>query len=409
MAEHAVPQGDIETVEEAVVAARLHISTEFPALLERIDALGESVEANAAAADKLGRLTDDTAQSLLATGIVRAGLPENLGGDEFSPRQLIQTIERLSYYDAAAGWTMMVLQMVTGSTAAYLGAEAAADLFPDVPAGAHALLSGHGTRPGRAVPVDGGYLVSGEWQFASGMALATHIHSAIQVEGTGEPRILAMPKSQVNLVDNWDVLGLRATSSIDYHCTDVFVPQTHTYPATTMVPANGGAIYRIGVVNMSAIVHTGWALGVGRRLLDEMKLYASKKSGTFHAAVDTAQFHAAYAKAEATLRAARAWVMEVWQGNEETLDAGAPLSTEQETLIRLVLNHTTWTAHDVGQTVHRWAATTAIRRGPIDRFLRDLGTGSQHITSGPVVLQNCGKWLSGAQSGAHWEFLDLVE
>ncbi|WP_433327444.1 hypothetical protein [Spirillospora sp. CA-294931] len=389
-------------------SGRLHISEEFPAMLERIDALGAAVEADADEADRLGRLSDETARALLDTGIVRAGLPENLGGFEFSPRQVIRTIERLSYHDASAGWTMMALQMMTGTTAAYLGAVAAADLFPDVAGGDYALLSGHGTRPGRAVPVDGGFLVSGEWQFASGMALATHIHSAILVEGTGEPRVLAMPKSEVHLVDNWDVLGLRATGSIDYHCADVFVPETHTYPAATMTPANGGAVFRVGVVNTSAIVHTGWALGVGRRLLDELKRYAASRSGTYNAAADTAQFHAEYATAEAKLRAARAWAMSVWRDNERTLDGGEPLSTDQETLIRLALGHATWTAHDVGQTVHRWAATTAIRRGPIDRFLRDLGTGTQHITSGPVVLQNCGKWLSGAQPDAHWEFLDLV-
>ncbi|MBE1470517.1 acyl-CoA dehydrogenase [Kibdelosporangium phytohabitans] len=323
---------------------------------------------------------------MLAAGLVRAGLPKNLGGDEFSPRQLVRTIERLSSQDASAGWTMPALLMMTGTTAAYLGDIAAADLFGDVASGDHALLSGHGTRPGRAVPVDGGYLVSGGWQFASGMALATHIHSLVLVlvlvEGTGEPRILAMP--------------------------DVFVPETHTYPAATMTPVNGGAIYRAGVVNMSAIVHTGWALGVGRRLLGELKLYAQKKSGTHNAAVDTAQFHAEYATAEAKLRAARAWALQVWQDNEDTLDSGGMLSTDQETQIRLVLNHATWTAYAIGQTVHRWAATTAIRRGPVDRFLRDLATGTQHGTSGPVVLQNCGKWLTGAQPGARWEFLDLV-
>lgn len=390
------------------VSARLHVSEEFPAMRERIDALAGALESNADAAEELGRLTEDTARALLATGVIRAGLPENLGGHEFSPLQLIEMNERISYHDATAGWTMMALQTMTCTTAAYLGAVAAADLFPDVASGDHALLAGHGTRPGRAVPVDGGYLVSGSWQFASGMALATHVHSLIQVDGTGEPRVLAMPKSQVDLVDNWDVLGLRATSSIDYHCADVYVPATHTYPATTTVPANGGAIYRLGLVNMSAIGHTSWAFGVGRRLLDELKLVAAAKSGTRNAAVDTAQFHAEYATAEAKLRSARAWAMHVWQGNEDTLAAGEPLSTEQDTLIRLALNHATWTVQDIGQTVHRWAGTAAIRRGPIDRFLRDLGTGTQHITSGPVVLQNCGKWLSGAQSQAHWEFLDLV-
>jgi len=389
-------------------SAGLHVSPEFPAMLERIDALGRALEANADAAEELGRLTEDTARALLDAGVVRAGLPENLGGYEFSPRQLIETIERVSYHDAAAGWTMMALQLVTGTTAAYLGAVAAADLFPDAAGGDYALLAGHGTRPGRAVPAESGYLVSGSWQFASGMAHATHIHSAIQVEGTEELRVLAMPKSQVELVDNWDVLGLRATHSIDYHCADVYVPATHTYLATTTTPAHGGAIYRLGLVNMSAIGHTGWAFGVGRRLLDELKSVAAAKTGTRNAVVDTAQFHAEYATAEARLRSARAWATEVWQGIERTLDAGELLSTEQDTLLRLVLNHATWTVHDVGQTVHRWAGTAAIRRGPIDRFLRDLGTGTQHITSGPMVLQNCGKWLIGAQPQAHWEFLDLA-
>lgn len=390
------------------VSARLHVSTELPAMLERIDALGEALESNAGKAEELGRLTEDTARALLAAGVVRAGLPENLGGHEFSPRQVIEMVERISYHEASAGWTMMALQLVTGTTAAYLGTVAAAELFPDIAGGDYALLAGHGTRPGRAVPVDGGYLVSGSWQFASGMALATHIHSAIQVDGTGELRVLAMPKSQVDLVDNWDVLGLRATSSIDYHCSDVYVPETYTYSATTTTPANGGAIYRVGLVNMAVIGHTGWALGVGRRLLDELKLLAAAKSGTRNAAVDTAQFHAAYANAEAKLRSARAWAMQVWRDVEDTLAAGKPPSTEQDTLIKLALNHATWTVHDIGQAVHRWAGTAAIRRGPIERFLRDLGTGTQHITSGPVVLQNCGKWLSGAQPQARWEFLDLV-
>ncbi|MEU7488506.1 acyl-CoA dehydrogenase [Streptomyces sp. NPDC042319] len=388
--------------------AGLHVSAEFPAMLERIDALGGELDAEADVAEELGRLPEDTARALLDAGIVRAELPLSLGGYEFSPRQLIETVERVSYHDAAAGWTMMALQLVTGTTAAYVDAVAAADLFPDVAGGDYALLAGHGTRPGRAVPVDGGYLVSGSWQFASGMAHATHIHSAIQVEGTGEFRVLAMPKSQVELVDNWDVLGLRATHSIDYHCADAYVPATHTYVATTTTPANGGAIYRLGLVNMAAIGHTGWALGVGRRLLDELKSVAAAKSGTPNAAVDTTQFHAEYATAEAKLRSARAWAMEVWQGIEATLDKGEVLSTEQDTLLRLALNHATWTVQEVGQTVHRWAGTAAIRRGPIDRFLRDLGTGTQHITSSPVVLQNCGKWLSGAQPQAHWEFLDLA-
>jgi hypothetical protein len=58
--------------------------------------------------------------------------------------------------------------------------------------------------------------------------------------------------------------------------------------------------------------------------------------------------------------------MEVWRGIEGTLAAGEVPSIEQDTLLRLALNHTTWTVQDVGHTVHRRAGTAAIRRGPVD-------------------------------------------
>jgi hypothetical protein len=162
------------------------------------------------------------------------------------------------------------------------------------------------------------------------------------------------------------------------------------------------------LVNLSGICHTGWALGVGRRMLDEMKALAATKTGAHNASVDTGYFHAAFAQAEAKFRAARAWAMEVWADNEATLDRGETLSTEQETLTRLMLNNTTWSVQSVGQTVYQWAATAAMRRGDLQRYYRDLNAGTQHITSGPVVLQNCGKWLAGLAQDARWEFLELV-
>ncbi len=131
---------------------RLHVSGELAGVLEKIEEIGGLLDERADAAEELGRLPEDTARALLDTGIVRAELPLSLGGYEFAPRQLIETVERTSYHDAAAGWTMFALQMMTGTTAAYLSADASAELFPDVPNGKYALLSGHGTRPGRAVP-----------------------------------------------------------------------------------------------------------------------------------------------------------------------------------------------------------------------------------------------------------------
>ncbi|MEU0465829.1 MULTISPECIES: acyl-CoA dehydrogenase [unclassified Amycolatopsis] len=385
----------------------LHVSDEFDGLMARLDEAAPVLAANAEKGEELGRLTDEVAQVLHETGALKIGIPRDLGGYEFSPRQVIETIAKIAYSDASAGWSFMALQMVTGTTAAYLGDEAAAELFPDVPGNRYALMAGQGTRLGAARRVDGGYVINGQWSFASGISMASHIHTAALCEETGQALIFTFPKEQATLVDNWDVMGLKATSSIDYVCEDVFVPSTHVYEITTMAARHGGAIYRMGLANMAGVCHTGWALGVGRRMLDEMRALAARKSGTPGASVDTGQFHAEYAQAEAALRSARAWAMEVWEANEATLDGGSLLTTEQETLTRLMLNNTTWSVHAAGQTVYKWAATAALRRGDLQRFFRDLHAGTQHITSGPVVLQNCGRWMAGLAPEAHWEFLEL--
>lgn len=388
---------------------QLHVSDEFDALTARLRDIAPVLQEDADKGEEMGRLTDEAAEALRGTGAFRIGIPHELGGYEFSPRQVIDTIAEITYADASAGWAFMAVQMVTGTTGAYLGREAALELYPDAGRGRHALIAGQGTKLGTAVKADGGYRISGRWHFASGISMASHIHTAAFCEETGQALVFTLPIEQAELVDNWDVMGLCATASIDYVIEDVFVPEGYVYEAATMDVLNGGAIYRMGLANMAGICHTGWALGVGRRMLDEMRALAAKKSGTPGATVDTQQFYAEYAEAEAKLRAARAFAMDVWADCEKTLDRGERLTTDEETLTRLMLNNTTWSVHAVGQTVYKWAGTAALRRGALQRYFRDLHAGTQHVTSGPVVLQNCGKQMSGLAPGANWVFLDLQE
>jgi alkylation response protein AidB-like acyl-CoA dehydrogenase len=391
------------------MALHLHISDEHEDLLRRLGDIGPVLRENADKSEDLGQLTEESAQALRDAGAFRTSIPASLGGYELSPLQHIEVVERIAYDDASAAWAYMALQVATGTTAAWLGDEAVRELYPDVPSGNHALLAGQGTKLGEAVPTEGGYRISGHWMFASGISMATHVHTAAQCTETGKPLVFSLPKEQAELVDNWDVMGLRATASHDYICHDVFVPSSHVYEMTAVEVHHGGAIYRMGMIGMACLCHTGWALGVGRRMLDEMRQIAARKTGTPGATVDTQQFHAEYAEAESRLRAARAWVREVWADNEAALDRGEALTTEQETLARLSLHNATWAVHAVGQAVYKWAGTTALRRGALQRFFRDLHAGTQHVTSGPVVLQSCGKWLSGLAPESQWVFLELQE
>ncbi|AWK70301.1 acyl-CoA dehydrogenase [Rhodococcus oxybenzonivorans] len=384
---------------------RLHVSDRFDEMMARLDSIEETVRANGAQHDIEGRLAPSTIEALKSARVFDIGVPVEVGGLEFSPRQVVAVIERITEMDAATGWVVMVLQMITGTTAAYLGDEATRELFSgsDYP-----LMAGQGTKFGQARKVEGGYRLSGQWHFASGSQLADMIHTAA-VDEMGRPLIFTLPKSECTMVDNWDVMGLRATSSDDYTVEDVFVPDAYVYEVTTKTPLHGGAIYEVGLANMSGIQHGGWALGMGKRLLEEMRKLAKVKSQRAGDGTTTDQFYAEYAQAEAKLRGARAFLMQTWADNEETINRGEPLSTHQESLTRLSLNNATWTAHDVCMTVYKWAGTTALREGDLQRYFRDMHAGTQHMSSGPGVLQQCGRQLAGLAEGSRWVFFSLVE
>ncbi len=89
--------------------------------------------------------------------------------------------------------------------------------------GARAAVEGIGTR---AVAVDGGWLVSGKKIFAS-LAGAADLHNVIVLaEGDDRIRLMGMPADAdgLEIVGDWDPLGMRATDSRTLIMNDVFVP-----------------------------------------------------------------------------------------------------------------------------------------------------------------------------------------
>jgi len=384
----------------------LHVGS--GALLEAARRLQPLLRQEAAAGEELGQLTPKVVDALHENGLFGMWLPAQLGGSELTPRQSLEVLEELAYGDASTGWVVMAACLATGAAGAYLPASAAETLFPPNRKRLN-VITGQGTRSGNAVTTKGGYLVSGSWSFGSGLKHSTYIHTAAIIQGTGEPTIFILPIEKAKLIDNWDVMGLRATGSIDYTLDNVFVPEDYTHSVLTLKPKRGGSLYRIGIINFAGICHAGWALGVGRRMLDDLRELTKAKIGRAGQNAANDSFQQAYGLAEAKLRAARAFVFEIWTDIEETLDRGEQLSTRQETLNRLALYNVTWMANDVSEFVYKAAGTSALRQGPIQRYFRDMHAGTQHVTSSPAVLQACGQELAALADGKRWMFLSLVD
>src|SRR5215510_7656402 len=201
--------------------------------------------------DRAGRLSQPVVEALHREGLLGMWVPRSVPrGSELDVLSSLEVIENVSYGDPSTGWVAMAASLAIGTGAAYLEQSAVDELFsgPRLP-----VIAGQGTRPGTAVRKGDGFVLSGSWSFASGIKHATHIHTLGIIEGTGEPRIFVLPVEEATLIDNWDVLGLRATGSIDYRIDNAFVPEPYTHFASTESPKRGGSLYRIGIIGFACI------------------------------------------------------------------------------------------------------------------------------------------------------------
>jgi alkylation response protein AidB-like acyl-CoA dehydrogenase len=360
---------------------------------------------NAAANEAGGRLTEAVNDALHEHGLFGMWTPAPLGGSEADPIASLQIVQALAYADPSTAWVTMAAALATGTGGAYLGDEAAdamfgGDRFP--------VVAGQGTRPGTAVRDGDGYRLTGSWGFASGIKHAQWIHTLGIVEDTGQPLIFVLPVDQANLSDNWDVMGLKATGSIDYTIEDVYVPASFTHDGTAEAAVRGGSVFNLGIMHFAIIGHSAWALGLSRRMLDDLAEQVRSKAGRPGTLADSTAFQAAYGENEAKWHAARALVYGAWREVAETIQGGGHLTHEQRTMVRLALYNATWTAEAIANSVYKSGGTTALRSGAMQQFFRDMHAGTQHVTSGPQVIEGAGRALAGLAPDHQWFYMNLV-
>jgi alkylation response protein AidB-like acyl-CoA dehydrogenase len=213
--------------------------------------------------------------------------------------------------------------------------------------------------------VPGGYMIRGHWAYGSGIYHAEWIHSgcfltdgdkpAHNPDGTPIIVLTHHPKASIELKGNWDVLGLRATGSFDYTLKqpELFVPEQMCYPFDGATVQRGGPEYRIGLVGLTTWGHTSWALGVGRRALDELARLALERGDLFGKLCDSPTFRKSFADAEAKFRAASAFVRESWAALSETIARGEDPGVQQIALIRLAMRHIHDALSEVTTFAHR--------------------------------------------------------
>ena len=386
--------------------------TSFEDLRRAANEILPLVEAEADEAERLYHLTDRLVAEFRRKGLYTLLTPKVLGGAEMPYVEAMELVERVAAVDGSAGWCMMVEGVMGASLGSFLPDQGARTVFPN---GADVTMAGNGVPRGFARPVDGGFLIKGHWAYGSGIYHAEWIHSGcfimdgekMKLNQDGAPEIVLCqhPKSSIELKGNWDVLGLRGTGSYDYTLKEpeLFVPAHMCYMFDAVEPARGGPQYGTGLVGFTSWGHTSWALGVGRRALDELAKLARGRADVFGKLCDSASFRQSFADAEAKYRAARAFVYSAWDALSERVAKGEKPNLEEIALIRLAMRHLHNVISDLSTFAHRAARGASLRPSQLQRCYRDIHAGTQHILLADEIMQECGKVLLGATGAdARW-------
>ena len=198
----------------------------------------------------------------------------------------------------------------------------------------------------RADVVDGGYRISGRWNFSSGILTPPGVAALTPVyqPGQSEPsemRTMLLPKGGVNVLDVWNVGGLRGTGSHSSRFRTPSFPPPGSYPTNRGFPASPGPLYYIPTTLLFCSGFATVALGAARAGLDSAIELAIGKTqmGRETTMRDESTTQRMVGEAEAIWNAARAYLDESANAMWEGVCRNRDLTTEERIRVRLSSTH----------------------------------------------------------------------
>jgi alkylation response protein AidB-like acyl-CoA dehydrogenase len=342
------------------------------------------------------RLPKALVERFHAAGFYGLVTPRELGGLEVDPLTYVRVVELVAEAAGAAGWNLAnnsICQLI----ALGLPDEGVHEIYAD---GADTVIAGTAVMGGgRAVPVDGGYRVTGRWPFGSGCQEGSWMLGSFQILDGAEPRRSPdgasvywrgfFQRSEAQIVEgSWDVAGLRATGSFDWTVDDVFLPERRTMvhagaPLDNQWKRWPGVSYAVPAQAWVGPHHSAVITGIARAGIDALIELAAEKTprGRTGRLCENPQVQDAVGRADSILNAGRAYrtatITEMWN----TVAAGGETTLEQRARCRLAAAHAADSAREAMDLMYRHGGSTSYKRDSrLAECWRDLHVVGQAVT-----------------------------
>ena len=374
--------------------------------LETARALAPLIRQYADQIDEQRELPRPLFEALADAGLFHLVIPRSLGGGELDLPTYIQVIEELGKADASTGWCINQ-GGVFATYSARLPRELARAIWIDTP---RSVVANTPVPDATAIPVEGGYRVTGRLSFSTGCRHASWLATFAKILDNGQPRRLAdgeldvrylfVPVSEAEILDTWRVHGLRGTGTHHFTVTDVFVPQERTFLAASAPLREPGPLYVIPRTLLFASGDASVALGTARSALDTLVELAGGKTprGVKGLLRDQALVQSQMGHAEAHLHAGRALLSETVREVWDAVCATGDITIEQRVALRLAATHAIHLAVKVVDTAYNAAGATAIYQScPLQRHFQDIHVITQHIQARLAHYESVGRFYLGLE------------
>ena len=346
------------------------------------------------------RIPVELSNEIADRGFFRLLLPKSLGGAEMEHPDFLRIVRVFAEADASVGWCVNQ-NNVFSTNAVRVPPETAAEIWS---VRRNVVTNGPPVSASCADEVDGGYRLSGRWNFSSGFPHATWLAALTPVyrPGESEPfetRTMLLPKEQAKMIDIWRVGGLRGTGSQSFETRGLFVPAARSYP-TTAESRERGPLYVIPTTLLFCSGFATVALGAARAGLDSAIALAAGKTqqGRESPLARESTTQRMVGEAEAIWNAARAFLREsanaMWRGARDNMD----FSQDERIAVRLSSTHAIREAARVVDIAYTVCGSSAIfEANPIQRRFQDVHAITQQIQGRPTHYDTAGQHFLGLE------------
>ena len=361
-------------------------------LVDEISALHSQFDATAAESEELGDAPQALVDLMRQIRVPMIKAPLEVGGDRLLLADQCRYFTALSYSNPTAAWTGFNHAGAAAAAGSRLSDDGIDLLFGSDPSpflAAVAIPTGTFTR------VDGGVLMNGTWNYASGVrhadwAMLTAIEAVEQPSVT----LAVIRTADATVHGDWNVMALKGTGSVSITAKDVFVPTALTVDPMGP-PKRGGAIYGLNYPIFVAGENLGFTFGVCNRFIDELVVYARGKSRGFDGRLaDRGAFQYELGKSSQQLQAVQAHALATLATVDDAMENDKEFTARGEAAVAAMTAYCTETAVSAISRLMSFAGAGALfNSSPLQRCLRDAQGSAQHLVASNQSLDRYGAVL----------------